>query len=279
LRQNKQKETCMSLQKQILFLAVGLLLSTSVQAEPDLTVEDDLAPSLSTYSISVSTKFDPRDRTRENGWHLARMSLAENSRPLRPRLCAPECPPGVSPERDGTAGEPTQDHAAVLQTVENKRKELEGLWHRPVRLTEAMRIMAPHIIGDRSLKRGRQEWIKDLPLRGLDAPASYPDPALWAEKHAQNYARFRAWAVQQVTVGYFPVCDGKPIAYGGQIDNPIAVSRGLCILSCGDRDTFWAQPGNGCELTDERTLAAYEAVEKAKRLRTEYLAERDELGL
>jgi hypothetical protein len=231
----------------------------------------------SAYQLSIVTKLDPRDRTRENGVRLARMSLGENTRPLRPRRCAADgtCPKGVSLRKDGTAGEPTQDHSVVLQTVENKRQELERLWKRPVRLREAMRAMAPHLVGDRVLKRDRQVWIRGLPSRGRALPRGYPDAALWKERHSRNWERFRAWAIQQVTVGYFPICEGTPVAYGSQIDWPLAVSRGLCIIDgCGDRITAWARPGNGCELTDERTAKAYAAVEKMRRRRAKYLANR-----
>ena len=58
------------------------------------------------------------------------------------------------------------------------------------------------------------------------------------------------------------------------IDNPIAVSRGLCLLECGDRIGVWAEPGRGCELTDPRTVKVYKAVKVMERLRAKYLLTR-----
>jgi hypothetical protein len=249
-------------------LAFLILLLTTLT--PLASAED-----YSAYQLSIVTKLDPRDRTRANGVSLARMGMGESTKPLRPKQCNPECPKHVSAHKDGTGGVPTQDHSIVLQTAENKRQELERKWKRPVRLREAMRILAPHLVGDRKLKRDRQVWIRGLPSRGRALPPGYPDAGLWKERHSRNWERFRAWAIQQVTVGYFPICEGTPVAYGADVDWPIAISRGLCIIDgCGDRITAWARPGEGCELTDERTVQAYSSVEKMKRKRAKYLANR-----
>jgi hypothetical protein len=43
-------------------------------------------------------------------------------------------------------------------------------------------------------------------------------------------------------------CDGNPITWGCSDDDKIAINRGLCVIEgCGDRNTWWAFPGHGCD--------------------------------
>jgi hypothetical protein len=144
-----------------------------------------------------------------------------------------------------------------------------------VSLDETMRIMAPHVVGGRPAKDHNQRWINGLQAIGLAPPTGWrentrdgaPGDGVWAQ-YRDNYAQYRDWALDAVLHQYTPACSGTPIAYGCDIDIPIAVRRKLCLLpDCGDRIMFWAEPGNGCTLEDEATRAAYAkapAMEKSR---------------
>ena len=98
---------------------------------------------------------------------------------------------------------------------------------------------------------------------------------------SENWAQIRDRAVHAVMVGYWPECKGEPISYGADVDWPIAMAAGLCLLDCGDLargepkgDTFWAYPGKGCELNDALTVAAYFQAEQMREKRRNHMLTR-----
>lgn len=184
-----------------------------------------------------------KDRTRETAVLIARIAINENTRPLRPL--------GVN---KGTAGEPTSDHKAILhEMVEFSR------W-KDVSLKRAATWQSKYVTGVKEAKEGHQHaWTSTLPSRGKARPSGWiecprPKPkdfkchGSW-EIYADNWATFRDWMISEVTGGeILRECPGRPITWGGDMDDSIAIARGLCVIEgCGDRNTFWTFPGWGCE--------------------------------
>jgi len=216
--------------------------------------QDDFAPRPASQ-LGRLTMLRLEDRTRDNGVWYARLALGEVDSAL-------------------TTGRPTDDHVAILQTVENLRRARSDSQERTWTMLEAMQLAAPHITGareGRTTKR-RQLWLRTLPAHGREAPAegwrdcsTHPEPCGdWEGLYGANWVTFRTWAIQQVIHGYEPTCEGEPIAYGCYrepdrcFDDPRALRRGLCVLPCDGAVRFWAKDGNGCELGDERTVAVRE---------------------
>ena len=173
-------------------------------------------------------------------------------------------------------GEPTEDHAAILQTARNVAAG------RGSTLGKALRALAPRLHGDREVSSERQRWVRTLPGCGDDRPSDG-----WTDcrdvgagercdgdwrLYAEGWDRFRAWAEDAVLAPTnASSCPGRLIAYGcsglgpnGEdtrercYDDPHALfRRDLCLLDCGTGPIhFWARDGEGCTRDDELTTAA-----------------------
>ena len=149
---------------------------------------------------------------------LARVCVNEDSRPLR------------------NGGVPTEDTLAIIQTVQTVAR-----LHGYSALT-AVRRLAPHVTGQRPAKKVRHLVNSGLPAVGIGMPRYWVNAidGPWP-KYRRNWARFRGNVAKLLKDGFEPPCAGDPIAWGGIMDDWIAVKRKLTRLDCGDRNHFWGR--------------------------------------
>lgn len=203
------------------------------------------------------------DRNRRNAILIARVAVNENTRPLRPI------------EDGGSAGEPTSDAKALIQEMVSFAE-----W-KGVSLRKAATWQSKYVTGVKEAKEGSQHaWTSTLPARGKKVPKGWiecsgkddrgePSPegcdGRW-EIYADNWVAFRTWMIDQVTGGeILAECEGNPITWGGDMDDHIAIRRGLCVIEgCGDRNTWWAFPGQGCDEPMRDILARERPRKKVK---------------
>lgn len=203
----------------------------------------------------VEPKPEPRlviipeeSRRRYTAVLLARVAVNENTRILR------------SEDDGGTNGEPTPDARALIQ------EEMAFATWKGVGLRKAIKWQSPRITGEKEPKPGTQHmWTSTLPARGKETPSGWvectgQDPKTggpvpkgcdgrW-EIYADNWEKFRSWMIRTVVrEGQIEAeCEGNPITWGGDMDDHIAIRRGLCVVEgCGDRNVWWAFPGQGCD--------------------------------
>lgn len=230
----------------ILFFIVACSSSVAQEAQVQRVpisvppVAKKSAPSVVTEPEQHLVVIPEADRTRENAILMARVAINENSRPLR------------ALNDKGTAGAPTEDAKALIQEMVSF-----AAW-RQVSLKQAIRWQSKYVTGVKKPKAGRSHvWTSTLPATGNVAPSGWVEcpkgqppkdcDGRWAA-YASNWEVFREWMVSQVLDGTIEApCDGSPITWGGDMDDSIAIARGLCVIEgCGDRNTWWAFPGQGC---------------------------------
>jgi hypothetical protein len=156
----------------------------------------------------------------------ARVAANEDSRPLR------------SSAAGGTAGEPTTDTLAILQVVHDF-----AAW-RGISHGRALRLLAPHVSGERPPTLRRHAVIGALPASGRDLPAGWR-PELDGDwrVHSPHWARFRQRVEQLAVLGFDAPCARAVVAWGNESDDPIAESRGLERVACGETaNRFWGRP-------------------------------------
>ncbi len=158
---------------------------------------------------------------------LARVAANEDSRPLRP-------------EQDGgSAGEPTADTLAIMQTV-----RAWATWRRTTQ-DRAIEHLAPHVTGTRAAKLRRHAVYGSLPASGSAQPVAWlPSDGDW-RVHGPLWAAFRDAVERIARDGFGAPCPRAPVAWGGPMDDHIAESRGLERLDCGDTvNSYWALPAH-----------------------------------
>lgn len=164
---------------------------------------------------------------------VARVVANENSRPLR------------SIDDGGTAGVPTEDSYAIMQTID--------AWARWQRTThaKAIRALSPRITGRKPPASARQAANAELPAIGKAQPRFWLplEMGVWSV-YADNWTKLRAAIAKAAVDGFVPPCPGDPIAWGGDMDDHIAESRKLVRLACGDRNHFWALPKRVVDATE-----------------------------
>lgn len=227
-----------------------------VVSEPVVEVEEE-TPNLVIIPES--------DRTRVVAVLLARVAINENTRPLRP----------IDDRGTGTAGEPTSDAKAMIQ-----EQVAFAAWKK-VSLLDAIQWQSKYVSGGKEPKPGTQHiWTSTLPARGSAMPEGWhqctgKDPETgkavpkgcdgrW-EIYADNWVKFRDWMIKTVVKdGQIEAeCDGTPITWGCDQDNWIAINRGLCVIEgCGDKNAFWALPGQGCDEAVKDVMARDRELEK-----------------
>lgn len=157
----------------------------------------------------------------------ARIAANEDSRPLR-----------ALGESGGTAGEPTADTLAILQVVADFAS-----WRRVSHGT-ALRLLAPHVSGERPPTLRRHAVIGALPASGRATPAGWrlELDGDW-RAHAAHWSHFRRRVEQLVEQGFEAPCARAVITWGNEGDTPIAESRGLVRVACGHtRNAIWGFP-------------------------------------
>ena len=225
--------------------------SNSEKVKP-YTSEDKIPFASSPEVVKISEKaslvIPKRDRKRKTAILIARIAINENTKPLR------------SVRENGTEGKPTSDHKAMLQEM------VEFSRWKGVSLKRAATWQSKYVTGVKKAKVGHQHaWTSTLPAQGEAMPSGWiecPHKPVKLKKgqkkkkchgrwelYADNWVSFREWVVRQITDGVItPECDGKPITWGGDMDDHIAIARGLCVIEgCGDLNTWWTKPGWGCD--------------------------------
>lgn len=157
---------------------------------------------------------------------LARVAVNEDSRPLRPR------------SDGGTDGAPSADTLAIVQTA-----RAWAAWQGRS-LEASIRALAPYVSGTRPAKSARHAAYAALPAHGSVRPLAWAEDAFgsWAV-HGPRWAKLRA-AVAELVRHPITQCAGEPIAWGGPMDDHIAIGRGLVRLDCGPEvvNSFWGLP-------------------------------------
>ncbi len=125
------------------------------------------------------------------------------------------------------------DHRAIFQVIRN----IQGSGT----LLQAARRASPRTTGTRPPINRRGCWVSTL----LDSDTK---PAGWGEKihwqpYVQRWRSVRSLAARLVS-GH-PVqspCKGEPVAWGGAMDDWLAIRRGLIRIDCGATlNRFWAR--------------------------------------
>lgn len=164
---------------------------------------------------------------------IARVAANEDSRPLRPL------------SDGGTDGAPSADTLAILQTAR--------AWARwqGRSVERAIRALAPYVTGTRPAKSARHAAYAALPARGAARPEAWVEGAFgsWAV-YGTRWTKLRA-AVAELVRHPITQCAGDPIAWGGPMDDHIAIARRLVRLDCGAEvvNSYWGLP-------TERVIAA-----------------------
>ena len=169
--------------------------------------------------------------------NVIRLRLSKADRVLAARVAANEDSRPLRSGNGGTAGEPTADTLAILQVVADFAR-----W-RGVRHGTALRLLAPHVSGKRAPKRRRHAVIGALPASGREVPAGWQAEldGDW-RAHGPHWERFRRRVEQLVEHGFEAPCPRPVVTWGNEADTPIALSRGLVRVACGDANGFWGWP-------------------------------------
>lgn len=180
------------------------------------------------YPTKKVLRNNKSDTLEYDAYCLAKVCISENASPLRAVDDGGDC------------------DAIWLTTLNNQWKKES--------FREALSRMAPHVMGARPPTRVRQEWTNTLPFEGSEMPEGWIQ-CTGDNKHncsgnwdiyAENWEKFRDSLIHRYKKGPSKVCDGKPIAWGSEMDRNIAINRKLCMLPCGNQNEFWARQGNGC---------------------------------
>lgn len=107
----------------------------------------------------------------------------------------------------------------------------------------ALRMLSPHVAGDRPALVRRHALYRQLPAHGTAKPALWDDArdGKWSV-YGPAWAAFRDGVDDAVVSGFEPVCATDPIAEGAAGDAHIARARGFVRVGCGDKVEFWARP-------------------------------------
>ena len=152
----------------------------------------------------------------------ARLVMNEWSAPLRGR------------DDGGTAGELTADALGILQVVHDF-----AAWKKTTH-AKAIRRLSPHVVAGKKATRRRHAVYRTLPAIGFARPPLWRDEidGPW-QAYGENWARARAAVDRACVTGFAAPCPVPVIAWGGEMDIPIAESRKLVRVVCA------GQPING----------------------------------
>ena len=194
-------------------------------------------------------------RTKRQGCQLARMGISENASPLL---------------ASGLAGGLSEDHAGIASVVVNSA-HLGGDW------LSVMQVLAPHVGKLKAPNRPRQVWTSNLPCTGAAKPEGWDNDKYAGDWETSKlfWVKFRDEVTSKWLAKDFHAAPGRVIAWGCRPtkkneswchDEDFAKRRGLCkIENYGDLNSFWAKPGNGCEVADRpkaQTVSAKTAAGK-----------------
>lgn len=217
-------------------------------------IED--APKVETVSVKQimrDMKMKPVwRRTLHQGYLLAKVSINENTRPLRNRDASPP----------GTAGEVTDDTHGIAAVVVNNQYRLYGrrakLGRRVANWAEVLGELAPHVTGVVPPKKRadgkwkQHHWTRNLPEEGCAKPEGFPEKGDW-RLYADNWCKFRDKVKRMWVNRLFRTVPGRPITWGNDEDLERSLKLGRCkIEGLGDRNHFIALPGN-CKISNKAT--------------------------
>lgn len=191
-------------------------------------------------------------RTRVSGVQLSRMCINEDSRPLN---AAPY----------GTAGNLTDDHKWIAQTVYSRRfaRKHFSSW------LDVMNFLSPHVGRIKPATRHRHQWTSMLPEIDDRRPKFWIDCRDQKDEcdgdwrvHKKYWSEFRERMTQFWKTNDFRKIETdygiKPIMWGDRNDVKRFLNRynNLCVLDTNTINFFLAKNGNGCSLDDLVTSAA-----------------------
>jgi hypothetical protein len=214
--------------------ATGELQLGAVATITPVAVASFLAPAL------VRLRLSPADTVA-----LARLIVNENSQPLR------------AAADGGTEGALTIDSYMIAQVVHDF-----AAWKRTSH-ARALHRLSPYVVGGKPAVKRRHAVYRSLPAVGDARPRLWSDEldGPW-EAYAQNWVRLREGVAELVANGFPAPCSGRVIAWGGGMDDHIALSRGLVRARCAGemRNTAWQFPSAYAAAWSRRgVIAAREA--------------------
>lgn len=129
-----------------------------------------------------------------------------------------------------------QDCAAIFQVLRNVRRNdetLMGAMRRASRVVSEMK--------DPTTRRHR--WLVNLHLDGTE-PDHFPEVANWERHYRHRWFDVIAHARALIEgEAHAHPCPGAVIAWGGDMDDYLALQRNLIRVDCGDTaNTFWKRP-------------------------------------
>lgn len=136
------------------------------------------------------------------------------------------------------AGWSVRECGAVWQVLRNTRVRGETLLQTMERHTNG-RISV--VCGPGRNGQTDRAWTRGLHL-GDEPPHCWPGHLDWNE-YRERFARMLEQARRFTRGELRGPCAGFPIAWGGAMDDWLAVRRGLVQVSCGDtRNRYWERP-------------------------------------
>lgn len=149
----------------------------------------------------------------------------------------------------------TPDNLAILQTALAFQEWKNRNRSKPLSVQDVVGILAPRMAGLKPQRetRTQQRWTRNLPMIGLAQPEGWePRDGTWSQ-FAENWSKYRENVAQVFAEGFEPPCQGKPICWGNAGDDHIAISRGLCKLTCvGTVNWFWGFPKDNTDVPCEQ---------------------------
>lgn len=133
-----------------------------------------------------------------------------------------------------------RDCGAMAQVLRNTSREDESLLDAMHRHTGGRLFV---VGGPGRNGQTQRSWTRGLHL-GEEAPHGWPRDLDWAGEYRQRFARVYGLSLRIVRgeMGRGP-CRGFPIAWGGAMDDHVAIRRGLVRVDCGDTvQRYWERP-------------------------------------
>lgn len=129
-----------------------------------------------------------------------------------------------------------QDCAAIFQVLRNVRRNDETLMGA---MRRASRVVSE--MWEPTTRRHR--WLVNLKLDGSE-PDHFPEVADWDRHYRHRWFEVIAHARALIEgEAHAHPCPGAVIAWGGDMDDYLALQRNLIRVDCGDTaNTFWKRP-------------------------------------